>query len=76
MADPTTALLLKEAEAAYHSLSIGTMARVVVDQNGSRVEYTAANRTSLYNYIQELRAKCPGVSGCAVNIGGPAGFIF
>lgn len=76
MADPTLALKLKEAEAAYHTLSLGQAPRVVVDQNGSRVEYTAANRTSLYNYIQELRAKCPGVSGCAVNIAGPASFIF
>lgn len=42
------------AEAAYHSLLLGTQARVVVDQNGERVEYTAANRSALKAYIQEL----------------------
>jgi hypothetical protein len=68
---------LEEARAAYHQLNTGTMARVVVDQNGERVEFTAANRTGLYSYIQQLEAQMP----CAPLGGfrpsnGPAGFLF
>lgn len=48
---------LTAAEAAYHELLLGTSARVVVDQNGERVEYTATNRTALKAYIQELKDK-------------------
>ena len=47
--------LLKEAETAYHELAIGTSARVVVHQNGSRVEYTPASRTGIKTYIAELK---------------------
>lgn len=46
---------LSEAETAYHKLLTGTSARVFVDQNGERVEYTAANRQALSAYIQELK---------------------
>lgn len=46
---------LAAAEAAYHSLAIGTSAKVFVDQNGERVEYTAANKSTLAAYINDLR---------------------
>lgn len=46
---------LTDAETAYHALLTGVSARVVVDQNGERVEYTAANRAALKAYIDELR---------------------
>lgn len=46
--------LLNDARAKYHALLTGASPRVVVDQNGERVEYAAANRSSLYNYIKEL----------------------
>jgi membrane protease subunit (stomatin/prohibitin family) len=52
---------LDEARAAYHSLQTGTMARVFVDQNGERVEFVAAKKTDLYNYIQQLESEL-GVS--------------
>ena len=45
---------LAEAYTAYHSLVTGTSARVVVDQNGERVEYTSANRAGLKAWIDEL----------------------
>ena len=48
--------LLDDARAKYHALVTGTSARVVVDQNGERVEFTAAKRQDLYNYITELEA--------------------
>lgn len=51
---------LAEAKQAYHDLLTGTKARVVVDSNGERVEFVAANRQALYAYIQELeRVLCP-----------------
>lgn len=46
--------MLVEAREQYHKLVMGIAPRVVVDQNGERVEFTAANRQSLYNYIAEL----------------------
>lgn len=53
---------LAEAEAAYHSLMTGTQPKVVVDQNGERVEYTPANATRLYLYIQKLKAEITPVT--------------
>lgn len=52
----TTAEMLAEAEREYHLLRTGQKARVVVDQNGERVEFTAANRADLKAYIDELKA--------------------
>lgn len=71
------AQLLEDARKAYHNLVTGQMARVVVDKDGSRVEFTAANKESLYNYILRLEAEC----GCCGGSGGmmpsgPAGFLF
>lgn len=55
---------LAEAEAAFHSLAIGGSARVFVDQNGERIEYTAANRNLLSIWIQELKRQL-GLSSSA-----------
>ena len=46
---------LAEAEKAYHELMLGQSVRVFVDQNGERVEYTAANKLALQSYINQLR---------------------
>lgn len=46
---------LAEAEAALHSLNLGTQARVIVDQNGERVEFSGANAARLRAYIEELK---------------------
>lgn len=74
---------LKEAEAAYHSLMMGGSVRVFVDQNAERIEYTAANKQNLWNYIISLRsmicAIAPGDPVCLCGIGvakGPARFLF
>lgn len=45
---------LAEAKAAYHDLQIGVSVRVIVNQNGTRVEYTPASRVQLANYIADL----------------------
>lgn len=70
---PATQPLLDDALAKYHALMTGTSARVVVDQNGERVEFTAANATKLYAYIQMLQSQLNPYAGCN---NGPAGFIF
>lgn len=71
-----TTTLLQEARAAYHSLLLGTSARELVDQNGEKVVYTPANKTALYNYIQQMEAQL-GL-GCATPCSAyhPATFIF
>ena len=56
---------LAEAEAAYHALMTGTQPKVVVDQNGERVEYAMANANRLYLYIQSLKAQITPVSASA-----------
>lgn len=67
--------LLADAERAYHSLMIGESARVVVDQNGERVEYTAANAPRLQAYITVLRNR---ISDAALQYRprGPVGAFF
>ena len=46
---------LDNAETAYDALVTGRQVRVFVDQNGERIEYTAANRAALTAYIADLR---------------------
>lgn len=70
----TDAEKLAEAKVAYHSLLMGTMARVVVDQNGERVEFTAARRADLYAYIRELEGLVNPSEVVPPN--GPLGFVF
>lgn len=45
---------LDDAKAQLHLLLTGQQARVFVDQNGERVEYTAANRSALQQYVNQL----------------------
>lgn len=46
---------LAEAEKAYHELRIHGGVRVLVDQNGERVEYTPTTASRLRAYIAELK---------------------
>ena len=46
---------LTEAEGALHNLLTGQHARVVVDSNGERIEFTAANADKLRAYIAQLQ---------------------
>lgn len=74
-----TKATLDEARKAYHALMTGTSARVLVDQNGERVEFVAANKASLYNYILQLEAALGTACGASPSLPanvGPAGFIF
>jgi hypothetical protein len=87
MACSNVLTLLADARKAYHDLMVGRSARVVVDgSSGERVEFTAANKNGLYNYIKQLEAQaeaeCPGSSGVTVNTStglpnnGPMTFLF
>jgi hypothetical protein len=71
-----TSQLLAEARQAYHSLMTGTSARVVLDQNGERVEFTAANAQKLYSYIMELERQLNPVQAGATPPNAPATFFF
>ncbi|MDA3808282.1 MAG: gpW family head-tail joining protein [Thiomicrorhabdus sp.] len=53
----TTQERLDEAEAQYHAFNTGQMARVFVDQNGERVEFSATNISRLRAYIIELKTE-------------------
>jgi hypothetical protein len=46
--------LLNDARSAYHALMTGQQARVFVDQNGERIEYTASSAPRLAAYIAQL----------------------
>lgn len=71
----TNAEKLVQAEQAYHDLMVNGSVRVVVDQNGERVEYTAVNAAKLLQYITDLRALIAGSAGLMVPRG-PAKVIF
>ena len=47
---------LTSAETAYHNLMTGQMAKVYVDQNGERVEYSMQKASDLKSYIAYLRS--------------------
>lgn len=46
---------LSEAETAHHQLMMGSKASVIVDSNGERIEFQAANASRLAAYIQDLK---------------------
>ncbi len=52
---------LDQARAAYHNLMTGQAPKVVVDQNGERVEFVAANASKLLAYIQQMEGQLTGV---------------
>jgi len=53
---------LDAAKAAYHAVLTGTQAKVVVDQNGERVEFNAVNISKLALYIADLEAELAGTN--------------
>lgn len=62
---------LTDAQEQYHALLTGQKVRVVVDQNGERVEFTSANIGRLASYIDRLKAQIAGRSSL-----GPARVYF
>ena len=69
--------MISESEIAYHALMLGQAPRVVVDQNGERVEFTVANSSKLKAYIAELRSELSLlITPSTPKINGPARFVF
>jgi hypothetical protein len=79
LTDADRALLqtqLIEARSAYHSLTVQGAARVVVDQNGERVEFTTVNSARLASYITSLELKLAQCRMEVQRLIAPAQFIF
>lgn len=56
MADRATLVIwLSKAEKAYNDLQTGKLVKVMVDQNGERVEFNATTAPRLLNYIADLK---------------------
>lgn len=53
----TLAEQLADAKSALHDIATGRAVKVVVDQNGERIEYAAANMDRLSAYIATLESK-------------------
>lgn len=62
---------IAEAEAALHDLATGRAVRVVVDQNGERVEYAPSTMTRLRAYLADLKAQAAG----STSVSGPMRII-
>jgi hypothetical protein len=70
----TAAERLDQARDALHNLVTQKLARVLVDQNGERVEFTQTNINDLRAYIGELELEVsPSTAG---KLARPIGFIF
>jgi hypothetical protein len=67
---------LMEADAAYHSLIMGSGVRSVVDENGGSVSYSVADSGRLLAYIARLAPLCPGYTPTAPVVTSPLRFIF
>lgn len=68
---------LVAAERAYHDLMTGKSVRVLVDQNGERVEFTLANHFRLSTYIQLLKNQLANECGIGKPVmSGPMRFLF
>lgn len=65
---------LDDARRQLHLLATGQAARVFVDQNGERVEYTTTTVASLRGYVASLEQEVTsGKSPLATH---PIGFLF
>lgn len=51
---------LASAQTAYHNLVTGKAAKVIVDQNGERVEFVQASAARLWAYICSLQKQLTG----------------
>ena len=65
---------IEEAKMQMHLLQTGRAARVVVDQNGERVEFSMANIGQLRAYIADLEGQLN--ASAAPTAYGPVGFFF
>lgn len=66
---------LTAARDQYHRLMTGKAIRVMVDQNGERVEYTAVSAANLMAYIKQLEGMLDAASGTN-QVSGPLRFMW
>jgi hypothetical protein len=74
MSDNSLTARLAEAKTALHELQTGRMARVVVDQNGERVEFNMTSADRLRAYVSDLEAQV--AAGAVPRSRGPLRFLF
>ncbi|MDQ0317714.1 gpW family head-tail joining protein [Amorphus orientalis] len=67
---------LDEAEAALHDLQTGRAVRVLVDHDGSRIEYQVGNKAQLSAYVSELRKALDACLSGRVKSNGPLRFVW
>lgn len=69
---------LKDATASYHDLMMGRAVRVLVDQNGERIEYQSSNKNQLAAYIEQLQSQLDDcLSGTPTDrVKGPMRFFY
>lgn len=70
-----TLVQLAQMEQDYRDIISGNKARVIVDQNGERVEFTSANIARLYQYIVEQKSLLNPCAGRR-RPNRPMGFVF
>ena len=78
MADCASILAqLNEAKAALHALNIGGVVRSITDSDGSRIEYSQANKTGLASYVALLQAQYDAcVAGTPAVLTKPVNYFF
>lgn len=67
---------LDRAREQYDKLMTGRAARVLVDQNGERVEITAIKAADLAAYIRDLEAQIDFATGARRRVSGPLYFVW
>lgn len=68
MADLTTLQArLDEAESALHDLTLGAQ-RVVMERNGTKIQYTPANIPALKAYVATLQAQIRAAGGAVPGV--------
>lgn len=67
---------LARAREQYDKLMTGRAARVIVDQNGERVEFSAIKSGDLASYIRDLEAKLDAATGGRRGVRGPLRFMW
>lgn len=68
--------MLAKLREDYAALISGNKPRVIVDQNGERVEFTSANAARLYQFIQEVATCFPDPCSPVARPFKPMGFFF
>lgn len=68
--------MLSNAIGAMDALMTGTQARVYVDQNGERVEFSTSNKDNLRSYIVAIQGRIYNIQHPAPYIRGPMRVLF